>query len=734
MKRVLIYGDVDLNVIDGSSVWLQSVTSAFAAVEGCEITLLTKRPIEKTELIEPLRNISSVRIIDPINEGVLPGVAGSLSPFQLRTILETDALGKFDVALIRGSRVAKELTQTGELKDILWVYLTDIPQTADTLDREGLAFLQQVVDGSKVLLGQTESIRSLFEQATIGAVGKTWILPPMIPPPPAQRDDDPPNRPLRIVYAGKFAPAWNTLEMCDLPSELHTRGVRSNVAMIGDKIHRVPDAPGYFDAMEEALRSTRGVKWEGRMPRDAVQERLAASDVGLGWRAPEMSESLELSTKLLEYGAAGIPVVLNRTPAHKDLLGADYPAFAETFEDAVSVLEKLSKDASVYSLARSRCVDSAAPYLLSEGTRRLAETLVRTVGNPSAPDAAAAQSVLLMSHDFKFIDTLERKLALEPGLTIRRDEWMSLFDHDAAASLTRIADADVVVCEWCGPNAVFASRNKRPDQRLIVRLHRFELYRNYPLNVDINAVDAVVTVSPHYRRLVLEGLGWPEEKVVTVPNWVDTALLDRPKLGDVRYNIGMIGVAPPSRKRLDRALQVMRRLRAIDERYTLFVKSKPTWAYDYMWSNPEEVRTTTLDYQELRRSPLLSEGVVFDSFGPDVARWLRKIGFVLSTSDDESFHLSPAEGMASGAVPIVYHWPGAETIYETRHLGETEDELVEMIVRLTQPDAWSAEATHSKSTIQSIGLERVSNMWRELLEDPKGFAAGTGEGSNPVIR
>ena len=39
-------------------------------------------------------------------------------------------------------------------------------------------------------------------------------------------------------------------------------------------------------------------------------------------------------------------------------------------------------------------------------------------------------------------------------------------------------------------------------------------------------------------------------------------------------------------------------------------------------------------------------------------RELRGVDWVLSTSDDESFHLSPAEGMASGAVPAVLPWPG----------------------------------------------------------------------------
>ena len=54
-------------------------------------------------------------------------------------------------------------------------------------------------------------------------------------------------------------------------------------------------------------------------------------------------------------------------------------------------------------------------------------------------------------------------------------DWEALSVHDVSTSESMAAWADVVICEWAGPNAVWYSRNKRPGQRLIVRLHRFEL-------------------------------------------------------------------------------------------------------------------------------------------------------------------------------------------------------------------------------------------------------------------
>ena len=56
--------------------------------------------------------------------------------------------------------------------------------------------------------------------------------------------------------------------------------------------------------------------------------------------------------------------------------------------------------------------------------------------------------------------------------------------------------------------------------------------------------------------------------------------------------------------------------------------------------------------------------VVFDPPGNDVEIWLQKIGFILSTSDFESFHMAVGEGIASGAFPIIRSWEDADNIWK----------------------------------------------------------------------
>ena len=79
-----------------------------------------------------------------------------------------------------------------------------------------------------------------------------------------------------------------------------------------------------------------------------------------------------------------------------------------------------------------------------------------------------------------------------PGVKLRVDDWADLAVHDEAANLEAAAWADVVIREWFVPDALWYSAHRRPGQRLIVHLHRFELYRLWPRQAVIDLIDQVV--------------------------------------------------------------------------------------------------------------------------------------------------------------------------------------------------------------------------------------------------
>jgi len=708
--RALVYGDIDLNLIDGSAIWLQSVTQALARA-GCAVTLVLKAPVRTGRLIAPLLAEPGVTVRRPAEEHLVQGPVTAPVAAGLLATLDADA--PHDLVVLRGRAVTAALAKNEAFAGRLWPYLTDVPQAVPELTPQAAGELGKIASAARYLLCQTEELRCFLEGSIPAACGKCVLLPPILAEIPASRRAAAAGTPLRLVYTGKFAPRWNTLEMTGLPALLAAGGVAAELHMAGDKIH--DDAGGYRQKMRAAL-DTSGVTWHGGHSRAEAMRLAASCDIGLSWRHPALDASLELSTKVLEFGALGLPVILNRTPMHEALLGADYPLFAGGLDDVAAAAAAAAADPGLFRLAAMRTHHAAEQFTLERAAERLRRYLAAAVParRPAGPAPERRLRVAVAGHDLKFFRPLLDYLRLQPDLEVRLDQWAALGRHDAAASRELAGWADVVICEWCGPNAVWYSRHKRRGSRLLVRLHRFELTSRYPGEVRIGAVNQVICVSRHYARLCRERTGWPETKVATVANALDIAQLDRPKLDDARFHLGLVGMVP-SRKRLDLALDVLEELRRDDDRYLLFVKSSMPWEHWWVWQNPAEREHYASALRRVQRSPLLRGAVVFDDAGPDVAAWLRRVGFVLSTSDDESFHVAPAEGMASRAVPVLRHWPGAETIYDRRWIHRGPAEMAAAIASLGDEAGRRLAGDEAHAQAAAFGLARVCQAWRGLL-------------------
>jgi glycosyltransferase involved in cell wall biosynthesis len=718
----LVYGDVDLNLLDGSAIWLQSVSQALVAA-GCAVTLVLKAPVRTDRLVAPLRGLPEVTIRSPHADAILPGLEeASLTVAQAVTVLAAiDSTSPHDLVVLRGRGLVSAAARDGAFDGRLWSYLTDVPQAVPAVTARDAQDLTVIAKASRYLLCQTEELRCFLEGSVAAACGKSVLFPPVLPALDIHRDERlvaPSGTPLKLVYTGKFAPRWNTLEMTELPALLAARGVTAEVHMVGDKVHTDRSDPSYSKRMRGALGevgapAVPGVIWHGGQSRSEAMRLAAEGDIGLSWRHPELDASLELSTKVLEFGQLGLPVILNRTPMHEALLGADYPLFAASLDDVADVAAA-AIDPAVFALAAGRTSAAAASFALDQAAERLRGYLSQAVSVAAPAAGVTPLRVVIAGHDLKFFTPLIQYFKLQPDLEIRVDQWAALGEHDEAQSRELAEWADVIICEWCGPNAVWYSRHKKRSARLLVHLHRFELYSPYPGQVKIGNVDQVICVSDHYAQLTRDKTGWPAAKVITVANPLNVTQLDRPKLDGARFNLGLIGIVP-SRKRLDLALDLLEELRRDDDRYQLYVKSGMPWEHWWVWQHQEERAHYSEAFRRIQRSPLLQGAVVFDDAGPDVPAWLRRIGVVLSVSDDESFHMAPAEGMASRAVPVIRHWPGAETIYDKRWIEETPADMATAIAALSAPPAWEEARQAAHRDVQGFELGGVSREWHRLI-------------------
>ncbi|MGF7022914.1 glycosyltransferase family protein [Brachybacterium tyrofermentans] len=725
-RAVLLYGDVNLRYRDGSRIWLESIVRVLRDT-GSEVTLALKA--HPDDGIEDLRKRFGCAVLLPSETHRSRGAG--MTPAEARDhLIALDKAASYDVILTRGYDIARALSMVERFDGRLWPYITDGPGFSPLTSGADAPHLTRIAQRARRVFVQTEDARSIFEATVPAATGKTLLLPPIVPDEffrdlepvpegPSQRPGTA-EQPLQLVYSGKFARPWKSLEIPGLPARLKEHGIHAHLTMIGDKVQHTRTDPG-FPAEMRALMATDSpeVTWAGGMEREEAIERSMSADIGISWREASLDTSLEISTKLLEYGAIGVAPLLNRTRAHERMLGSDYPLFVED-DDVATALVRAS-DPSTRRLAASRAQEAAQPHRASRATERLSryfsavEADLEQSPPLGSPRGDGPLRVLFSSHDFKFAGELIDVLQQRQDVELRIDRWTRLAHHDPEASAAAADWADVIICEWAGHNAVFHSQRKRPDQRLIVRFHGFEIRGAWLKDIDVDAVDAVVFVSDFYRREILEKTGWPESKTTVIPNVVDVIDLHREKLEDARFHLGLAGYVPML-KRPDRAVELLEALLAEDDRFTLHLRGRAPWTYPWEWAKAVQRDAYMALFDRVRRDPFLRSRVQFEEFSPDMGTWFRGIGWVLSSSTKETFHLAPVEGMASGALPLVWSRPGAAEIFG-EELFEDVPEVTRFVLDTVRtPGAFESLSAQAVERAQRFDMTGHRRSWLDLLD------------------
>ncbi|MHA7293570.1 glycosyltransferase [Arthrobacter sp. HLT1-21] len=325
------------------------------------------------------------------------------------------------------------------------------------------------------------------------------------------------------------------------------------------------------------------------------------------------------------------------------------------------------------------------------------------------------RKILVAGHDLKFARGIIAHLKAV-GHTVEIDQWLGHSQHDEETSRSKLKDADVIFCEWTLGNAVWFAKNKRVGQRLVCRLHLQELNTPYLRQLNAKSVDKFIFVGRHIAKVAERDFNIPDSKSVVIPNYVDTQGLDRDKQHGAEWNLGLVGIVP-QRKRLDLALDVLRGLRTADKRYHLFIKGRRPEDFPWMADRTDELAYYLDQYERIENDPLLSGAVTFDAQGDDMAEWYSKIGTVLSVSDFESFHLTLADGAASGALPVTLAWAGADQIYPASWVFPTVESMTEHIASMISrsPARVSALKNATRYTRDNFNQSMVLQVLMETI-------------------
>ena len=367
-QRVALYGDLDMNIIDGSSVWLASMAEVLSRIDGLQVDVYLKRKPTRDALLKDLRKNDNLHLIYDDRE---------LSPSRVvHEIGHQHKLYRYEAVIVRGLRATSVFQLSGYFDGVLCPYLTDLPQEGEPKDDSKMQSLTTALLAPKVLLCQTQAIED-YLRPLAGAEVATIMTPPMVPEVPISGEPKDPRK-FKIAFAGKFAKLWATEEMLKVCDGVARDHPNAEMHVFGDKIHYEKSDPKFQQRVNEKLANTPSIFWYGALPRRDVMKYLQSMDVAWAWRSARLEENTrELSTKILEYGSAGLPTILYPNSINVKLLGEDYPLFARTLVDAERLLRALveANSAQLLFCASDAMKRMASPYSFAQASASLESTL-----------------------------------------------------------------------------------------------------------------------------------------------------------------------------------------------------------------------------------------------------------------------------------------------------------------------------------------------------------------------
>ena len=381
--RVLVAGYINLNVIDGSAFFLAGVSAMCARYPGVEVTLVAANPLRNLEVVNEVLALPNVTIVDPYDHPVgtvVEAHGGNMGRDAYgRVLAALDETKPFDAILVRDNESARYLVEARpSCAERTTVYVTGVRHVGEALSTAVRSDLEALDASGASFCVQTPTMReALAAQGMEGIARRCFILPPHVPDPGGEFQDVHRARtsPARLVYTGKFVTDWIPDRI--LAGFKAATSVRSELRLdvAGDQYRANPDDPHFVDNVRYLLGSSPRIKWHGRLPRAKARDLIRDADLGISWRSPALDSSTELSTKVLEYGALGKAVIVNRTPMHEAMLGADYAYFANSSTDYRRLLLELPESADVLGASARRCFEASRPHWYSSVAPGLLEAL-----------------------------------------------------------------------------------------------------------------------------------------------------------------------------------------------------------------------------------------------------------------------------------------------------------------------------------------------------------------------
>lgn len=339
------------------------------------------------------------------------------------------------------------------------------------------------------------------------------------------------------------------------------------------------------------------------------------------------------------------------------------------------------------------------------GERPRVAVLPGSYGKFAVPVAAALGAVA----DVDIVDVTARRLLVGLGVhpdivAARVAQALGCPWQPDYVILESMEAADAVFIDWADRGAVLAIMSAPSDVRVVLRIHSMDALSPWIHLIDWTRVDALVFVSEHIRDAVQSQLGDAllTTELHVIPNVIEFDRFDRVKLPGAERTLALVGWGQRVKDPMW-ALEVLAQLRAEDSAWRLLLIGR-----DFAQDSVASSQAYAARFRERLGQPDVAGGVDFVPYTDDVPGVLAGVGYIISSSIRESFHIGLTEGAAAGAVPVVRDWPmfagidGARRLFPGAWVVSSVDEAADRILRTADRDDWGLASDRARHEVRDI--------------------------------
>jgi glycosyltransferase involved in cell wall biosynthesis len=284
MQKVLIQANINLNNVDGATIWWSNLVNTFIK-EGNEVIYVSNYKINNDSNTRNIENKDKLQIINPCK---------NLTAEETKKEVEKYGEQAKEI-IIRSELLLKIINSNWNLLNKTIIYGLDIhAQDIGKLENK-----------FKEVWTQSPKLKELLEKNN---VKKITIKEPMA----YKYDFNLPERndnEIRLIYTGTLRNEENILEIIEEFKKIHAERPEVLLTMCYGKIHGNKE---FQDKVNKIIKEgVKGITFKHNLSHKDCCYEMAKSDIGICWRKNGWGDNGEVSTKVKEYENTKISVITN---------------------------------------------------------------------------------------------------------------------------------------------------------------------------------------------------------------------------------------------------------------------------------------------------------------------------------------------------------------------------------------------------------------------------------------